>query len=145
MSQIQIHFTRPGEWGKFRLTALYEDLEGYSCRDIYTPEQLPPDIRETLGGLISSVVQLGAPWRAVHVVANYRPYAPAQEAVRDEETGELISPATGELPEAVLLTLRVRRDGDNQSKTFSPTELPELTQTSAAVLSAFKSLTGQTG
>ncbi len=141
MSQIQFHFPRPGDWGNFIMTSLYDDAEGYACRDTYHPQDIPAEWQDALTGVIASIVALDEPWRAVHVAASYRAYTPSADAVLDDE-GNMLTPAQDELTEAVLLTVRARRkDNPASCRTFTQGDFPVLCQTDEAVISAFKHFT----
>lgn len=140
MSQIQIHFENLGEWDNFILTALYTDVEGYSCRDEYNSQNLPDEYKGTFAAIVASIAGLEEPWQAAHVVADYQPYTPATEQELDEN-GNVIHEATEEQQEVVNLTVNARRKSDRARRSFTKDDYPQLMLTDEATIAAFKQLT----
>ncbi len=112
-AHIQIHFPTPGEWGHFLLTALWQDAEGYSCRRSYHPEEIPAGHLPTLQAVVASLVGLGEPWQATHVVARL-----SEEA------------------DAVELCVNARR-ADGASRSFTGEDYPQLRLQDAAAIHFF--------
>ena len=69
-SEIQIQFPRPGEWGEFTLTAIYQDKGGYRPPARYTPADIPADHAPAMAAVVTALVGLGEDWQAVHVWAH---------------------------------------------------------------------------
>lgn len=68
-SEIQIQFPRPGEWGEFTLTAIYQDKGGYRPPARYTPADIPADHAPAMQAVVAALVGLGEDWQAVQVWA----------------------------------------------------------------------------
>ena len=68
-SEIQIQFPRPGEWGEFTLTAIYQDKGGYRPPARFTQDEIPADQAPAMQAVVSALVGLAEPWQAVQVWA----------------------------------------------------------------------------
>ena len=68
-SEIQIQFPRPGEWGEFTLTAIYQDKGGYRPPARFTQDEIPADQALAMQAVVSALVELAEPWQAVQVWA----------------------------------------------------------------------------
>ena len=68
-SEIQIQFPRPGEWGEFNLTVIYQDKGGYRPPARYTQDEIPADQALAMQAVVSALVELAEPWQAVQVWA----------------------------------------------------------------------------
>jgi len=68
-AEIQIHFPRPGEWGEFTLTAIYQDKGGYRPPARYTQDEIPADHAPAMAAVVAALVELAEPWQAVQVWA----------------------------------------------------------------------------
>ena len=68
-SEIQIQFPRPGEWGEFTLTAIYQDKGGYRPPARYTQDEIPADHAPAMESVVAALVGLGEDWQAVQVWA----------------------------------------------------------------------------
>ena len=68
-AEIQIQFPRPGEWGEFTLTAVYQDEEGYTRIDRYTQDEIPADQTPAMQAVVAALVGLAEPWQACQVWA----------------------------------------------------------------------------
>ena len=68
-SEIQIQFPRPGEWGEFTLTAIYQDKGGYRPPARYTPADIPADHAPAMAAVVTALVGLGEDWQASQVWA----------------------------------------------------------------------------
>ena len=90
-SEIQIQFPRPGEWGEFTLTAIYQDKGGYRPPARYTQDEIPADQALAMQAVVSALVELAEPWQAVQVWARLKEfYAPEMEnPMREGEAVEL--------------------------------------------------------
>ena len=69
-SEIQIQFPRPGEWGEFTLTAIYQDKGGYRPPARYTQDEIPAEQTPAMAAVVAALVGLAAPWQAVQVWAH---------------------------------------------------------------------------
>ena len=68
-SEIQIQFPRPGEWGEFTLTAIYQDKGGYRPPARFTQDEIPADQAPAMQAVVAALVGLAEPWQAVQVWA----------------------------------------------------------------------------
>ena len=68
-SEIQIQFPRPGEWGEFTLTAIYQDKGGYRPPARYTQDEIPAEQTPAMQAVVASLVGMGEDWQAVQVWA----------------------------------------------------------------------------
>ena len=68
-SEIQIQFPRPGEWGEFTLTAIYQDKGGYRPPARYTQDEIPAEQAPAMQAVVAALVGLAEPWQAVQVWA----------------------------------------------------------------------------
>ena len=68
-SEIQIQFPRPGEWGEFTLTAIYQDKGGYRPPARYTQDEIPAEQTPAMAAVVAALVELGEDWQAVQVWA----------------------------------------------------------------------------
>lgn len=90
-SEIQIQFPRPGEWGEFTLTAIYQDKGGYRPPARYTADDIPADQALAMQAVVAALVGLAEPWQAVQVWARLKEfYAPEEDdPMRTAETVDL--------------------------------------------------------
>ena len=90
-SEIQIQFPRPGEWGEFTLTAIYQDKGGYRPPARFTQDEIPADQALAMQAVVSALVELAEPWQAVQVWARLKEfYAPEEDdPMRTAETVDL--------------------------------------------------------
>ena len=68
-SEIQIQFPRPGEWGEFTLTPIYQDADGYTRTERYTADEIPAEQAPAMQAVVSALVGLAEPWQACQVWA----------------------------------------------------------------------------
>ena len=68
-SEIQIQFPRPGEWGEFTLTAIYQDKGGYRPPARYTQDEIPAEQTPAMAAVVAALVDMGEDWQAVQVWA----------------------------------------------------------------------------
>lgn len=68
-SEIQIQFPRPGEWGEFTLTPIYQDKGGYRPPARFTQDEIPADHAPAMQAVVAALVGLGEDWQAVQVWA----------------------------------------------------------------------------
>ncbi len=90
-SEIQIQFPRPGEWGEFTLTAIYQDKGGYRPPARYTQDEIPADHAPAMESVVAALVGLDEDWQAVQVWARLKEfYAPEEDdPMRTAETVDL--------------------------------------------------------
>ena len=90
-SEIQIQFPRPGEWGEFTLTAIYQDKGGYRPPARYTQDEIPADQALAMEAVVAALVGMGEDWQAVQVWTRLKEfYAPEEDdPMRTAETVDL--------------------------------------------------------
>ena len=90
-SEIQIQFPRPGEWGEFTLTAIYQDKGGYRPPARFTQDEIPADHAPAMESVVAALVGMGEDWQAVQVWARLKEfYAPEEDdPMRTAETVDL--------------------------------------------------------
>ena len=90
-SEIQIQFPRPGEWGEFTLTAIYQDKGGYRPPARYTQDEIPAEQTPAIAAVVAALVGLDEDWQAVQVWARLKEfYAPEEDdPVRTVETVDM--------------------------------------------------------
>ncbi len=90
-SEIQIQFPRPGEWGEFTLTAIYQDKGGYRPPARYTQDEIPAEQTPAIAAVVAALVGLDEDWQAVQVWARLKEfYAPEEDdPMRTAETVDL--------------------------------------------------------
>ena len=90
-SEIQIQFPKPGEWGEFILTPIYQDSGGYRPPARYTQDDIPADHVPAMAAVVAALVGLGEDWQAVQVWARLKEFfAPeVDDPMRTLETVEL--------------------------------------------------------
>ena len=69
-SEIQIQFPKPGEWGEFTLTAIYQDAGGYRPPARYTADEIPAEQTPAMAAVVSALVGMGEDWQAVQMWAH---------------------------------------------------------------------------
>lgn len=130
-AEIQIHFPRPGEWGEFTLTAIYQDKGGYRPPARYTQDEIPADHAPAMAAVVAALVGMGEDWQAVQVWARLKEfYAPEEDdPMRTEEAVELTV-------EAVHAETKGRR-------IFTVYDYPEFIITDPGAVAFFKYFTKQ--
>ena len=127
-SEIQIQFPRPGEWGEFTLTAIYQDKGGYRPPARYTADDIPADQALAMQAVVAALVGLAEPWQAVQVWARLKEfYAPEEDdPMRTAETVDLTVEA-------------VNPQGGR--RVFTSRDYPEFIVTDPAAVEFFKHFT----
>lgn len=125
-SEIQIQFPRPGEWGEFTLTAIYQDKGGYRPPARYTQDEIPAEQTPAMAAVVAALVELGEDWQAVQVWARL---------------GDIPSPSSPtDKVSAVLLTVEATGDSGG-TKIFTPDQYPQFVLTDSGTLSFFNFFT----
>ena len=70
MREIQIQFSKPGNWREFTLTAIYQDSDGYTRIDRYQQNDVPAEQAPAMAAVVAALVGLGEDWQAVQVWAH---------------------------------------------------------------------------
>ena len=128
-SEIQIQFPRPGEWGEFNLTAIYQDKGGYRPPARYTQDEIPADQALAMQAVVAALVELAEPWQAVQVWARL-----GKNALTLAEDG------TYTLIDAVCLTVEAVNPQGGR-RIFTPSDYPALIITDPAAVAFFRFFT----
>lgn len=129
-SEIQIQFPRPGEWGEFTLTAIYQDKGGYRPPARFTQDEIPADHAPAMESVVAALVGLGEDWQAVQVWARLKEFfAPeVDDPMRTLETVELTVEAV---------------NSQGGRRIFMVDDYPEFSVASPAAVAFFKFFTSK--
>ena len=131
-SEIQIQFPRPGEWGEFTLTAIYQDKGGYRPPARFTQDEIPADHAPAMAAVVSSLVELGEDWQAVQVWARL-----GKDVLTLAEDGAYT------MIDAVSLTVEAVHAETKGRRIFTVYDYPEFIITDPGAVAFFKYFTKQ--
>lgn len=131
-TEIQIQFPRPGEWGEFTLTPIYQAAGGYRPPARFTQDEIPADHAPAMAAVVSSLVELGEDWQAVQVWARL-----GKNALTLAEDG------TYTLIDAVSLTVEAVHAETKGRRIFTASNYPAFIITDTAAVAFFKYFTKQ--
>lgn len=129
-SEIQIQFPRPGEWGEFTLTAIYQDKGGYRPPARYTPADIPADHAPAMQAVVAALVGLGEDWQAVQVWARL-----GKDVLTLAEDGAYT------MIDAVSLTVEAVHAETKGRRIFTVSDYPAFILTDPAAVEFFKFFT----
>ena len=129
-SEIQIQFPRPGEWGEFTLTAIYQDKGGYRPPARFTQDEIPADQAPAMAAVVAALVGLGEAWQASQVCAR-------RNLVLRSSRGDTGSYQTKEV---VILTVEAI-NAQGGRKLFTAIEYPSFVLTAPAAVAFFRYFT----
>lgn len=132
-SEIQIQFPRPGEWGEFTLTAIYQDKGGYRPPARYTPADIPAEQAPAMAAVVAALVELGEDWQAVQVWARL-----GKNALTLAEDG------TYTMIDAVSLTVEAVHAETKGRRIFTVSDYPAFILTDPAAVEFFNYFTTST-
>lgn len=130
-SEIQIQFPKPGEWGKFTLTAIYRDYDGYMHADRYTADEIPVNQTPAMAAVVAALVGLGEDWQAVQVWARLDHVLASWPISED---------GPFEMAEAISLTVEAVNEQGGR-RIFTPAQYQEFTIKDPAAVAFFKHFT----
>ena len=130
-SEIQIQFPRPGEWGEFTLTAIYQDKGGYRPPARYTQDEIPADHTPAMQAVVAALVGMGEDWQAVQVWARL-----GKDVLTLAEDGAYT------MIDAVSLTVEAVNPQGGR-RVFTSRDYPEFIVTDPAAVDFFKYFTKQ--
>lgn len=130
-SEIQIQFPKPGEWGKFTLTAIYRDYDGYMHADRYTADEIPVNQTPAMAAVVAALVGLGEDWQAVQVWARLDHVLSSWPISED---------GPFEMAEAISLTVEAVNEQGGR-RIFTPAQYQEFTIKDPAAVAFFKHFT----
>ena len=131
-SEIQIQFPRPGEWGEFTLTAIYQDKGGYTRTDRYTADEIPAEQTPAMAAVVAALVELGEDWQAVQVWARL-----GKDVLTLAEDGAYT------MIDAVSLTVEAVHAETKGRRIFTASDYPAFIITDTAAVAFFKYFTKQ--
>ena len=131
-SEIQIQFPRPGEWGEFTLTAIYQDKGGYRPPARYTQDEIPAEQTPAMAAVVAALVELGEDWQAVQVWARL-----GKDVLTLAEDGAYT------MIDAVSLTVEAVHAETKGRRIFTVYDYPELIITDPGAVAFFKYFTKQ--
>ncbi len=131
-TEIQIQFLRPGEWGEFTLTPIYQAAGGYRPPARFTQDEIPADHAPAMAAVVSSLVELGEDWQAVQVWARL-----GKNALTLAEDG------TYTLIDGVCLTVEAVHAETKGRRIFTASDYPAFIITDTAAVAFFKYFTKQ--
>ena len=131
-SEIQIQFPRPGEWGEFTLTAIYQDKGGYRPPARYTQDEIPANQTPAMESVVAALVGLGEDWQAVQVWARL-----GKDVLTLAEDGAYT------MIDAVSLTVEAVHAETKGRRIFTVSDYPEFIITDPGAVAFFKYFTKQ--
>ena len=131
-SEIQIQFPRPGEWGEFTLTAIYQDKGGYRPPARYTQDEIPAEQTPAMAAVVAALVELGEDWQAVQVWARL-----GKDVLTLAEDGAYT------MIDAVSLTVEGVHAETKGRRIFTVSDYPEFIITDPGAVAFFKYFTKQ--
>ena len=129
MREIQIQFSKPGNWREFTLTAIYQDSDGYTRIDRYKQNDIPANQAPALGAAVAVIEDMEEDWQAVQVWARLGNTSVLNHSAGDDEAVEF--------GEAVLLTI----EAVNSRRIFTPVNYAQFILVDFASISFFKYFT----
>ena len=131
-SEIQIQFPRPGEWGEFTLTAIYQDKGGYRPPARFTQDEIPAEQAPAMQAVVAALVGLGEDWQAVQVWARL-----GKDVLTLAEDGAYT------MIDAVSLTVEAVHAETKGRRIFTVYDYPEFIITDPGAVAFFKYFTKQ--
>ena len=129
-SEIQIQFPRPGEWGEFTLTAIYQDKGGYRPPARYTQDEIPADQALAMEAVVAALVGMGEDWQAVQVWARL-----GKDVLTLAEDGAYT------MIDAVSLTVEAVHAETKGRRIFTVSDYPAFVITDSASVAFFRYVT----
>lgn len=128
--EIQIQFSKPGNWQEFTLTAVYQAADGYTRTAHYTADEIPADHAPAMQAVVAALVGLSEPWKAVQVWARL-----GKNALTLAEDG------TYTLIDAVCLTVEAVHAETRGRRIFTASDDPDCIITDPAAVAFFRFFT----
>ena len=85
MREIQIQFSKPGNWREFTLTAIYQDSDGYTRIDRYKQNDIPSGQAPALSAAVAVIADMEEDWQAVQVWARLGNTSVLNNSAGDDE------------------------------------------------------------
>ena len=132
MREIQIQFSKPGNWREFTLTAIYQDSDGYTRINRYKQNDIPSGQAPALSAAVAVIADMEEDWQAVQVWARLGNTAVLNNSAGDDEAVEF--------REAVLLTIEAVNSLGGR-RIFTPGNYAQFILMDFASISFFKYFT----
>ena len=132
MREIQIQFSKPGNWREFTLTAIYQDSDGYTRIDRYKQNDIPSGQAPALSAAVAVIADMEEDWQAVQVWARL-----GKNALTLAEDG------TYTMIDAVSLTVEAVHAETKGRRIFTVYDYPEFIITDPGAVAFFKYFTKQ--
>ena len=132
MREIQIQFSKPGNWREFTLTAIYQDSDGYTRIDRYKQNDIPSGQAPALSAAVAVIADMEEDWQAVQVWARL-----GKNALTLAEDG------TYTMIDAVSLTVEAVYAETRGRRIFTASDYPAFIITDPAAVAFFKHFTTQ--
>ena len=130
MREIQIQFSKPGNWREFTLTAIYQDSDGYTRIDRYKQNDIPSGQAPALSAAVAVIADMEEDWQAVQVWARL-----GKNALTLAEDG------TYTMIDAVSLTVEAVHAETKGRRVFTVSDYPAFIITDPAAVDFFKHFT----
>lgn len=133
MREIQIQFSKPGNWREFTLTAIYQDSDGYTRIDRYKQNDIPSGQAPALSAAVAVIADMEEDWQAVQVWARL-----GKNALTLAEDG------TYTMIDAVSLTVEAVHAETKGRRIFTVSDYPAFILTDPAAVEFFNYFTTST-
>ena len=133
MREIQIQFSKPGNWREFTLTAIYQDSDGYTRIDRYKQNDIPSGQISALSAAVTVIADMEEDWQAVQVWARL-----GKNALTLAEDG------TYTMIDAVSLTVEAVHAETKGRRIFTVSDYPAFILTDPAAVEFFNYFTTST-
>mgnify|MGYP000733721656 CR=1 FL=1 len=133
MREIQIQFSKPGNWREFTLTAIYQDSDGYTRIDRYKQNDIPSGQAPALSAAVAVIADMEEDWQAVQVWARL-----GKDVLTLAEDGAYT------MIDAVSLTVEAVHAETKGRRIFTVSDYPAFIITDPAAVAFFKHFTTST-
>ena len=130
MREIQIQFSKPGNWREFTLTAIYQDSDGYTRIDRYKQNDIPSGQAPALSAAVAVIADMEEDWQAVQVWARL-----GKDVLTLAEDGAYT------MIDAVSLTVEAVHAETKGRRIFTASDYPAFIITDPAAVDFFKHFT----
>jgi len=130
MREIQIQFSKPGNWREFTLTAIYQDSDGYTRIDRYKQNDIPSGQAPALSAAVAVIADMEEDWQAVQVWARL-----GKDVLTLAEDGAYT------MIDAVSLTVEAVHAETKGRRIFTVSDYPAFIITDPAAVDFFKHFT----
>ena len=132
MREIQIQFSKPGNWREFTLTAIYQDSDGYTRIDRYKQNDIPSGQAPALSAAVAVIADMEEDWQAVQVWARL-----GKDVLTLAEDGAYT------MIDAVSLTVEAVHAETKGRRIFTVSDYPAFIITDPAAVEFFKHFTAK--